>query len=439
MSFGQTYRRYWQNISALREFFERIYPFTKKAEDDKFYGEIRKLNALVGKEVVQASLKRIEDTLTQALHTLEETQEKQAKLNLDDGAGNKVFAMLLRFMRESQSRIQHPELLNRSVLVSLVGFYEVLLSDLLHTYYRLYPGAIGRSDKNATGKKQNTPEGAENGQEPNYSFSQIMEFRTIEEFKEYAIERKIEPFFRQSAPTWCKFFEEELLKLKRSDLISNEPQWFEYFQRRNIIVHNDARVSKLYLKNVAPEWVAQSKENLTLGSSVSVSQEYISGALDMFETVGAALCFECWKKFASDERKQREEQFVFHQYGRLQEGIWPVAEGLGRWALDRSDMSSSGMLIARINYWLAIKRQNRWSEIESAVKDFEQSALDPKFRLAIYALMKNEEEFFRLLPIAKSAGSISDEDLAEWPVLEEMRQLPEFKLATTGSNTVKSE
>jgi hypothetical protein len=183
MSFGRAYHRYWQNISALREFLERIYPLTKKAEDDKFHSELRKLNALVGKDVVQAKLHRLIDTFSQALDTLEKTQEKTAKVELGDEAERKVFAMLVRHMRQSESRIQDPELLNRSVLVSLVGFYEVLLSDLLHTYYRLYPGAIGRSDKNATGKKQDTPEGAETGQEPNYSFSQIMEFNISKNLK----------------------------------------------------------------------------------------------------------------------------------------------------------------------------------------------------------------------------------------------------------------
>ena len=117
------------------------------------------------------------------------------------------------------------------MLVSLVGAFELLLSDILHLYYSSHPEALASSDDK-------------------FTFHDVLQFRTVDEFKSNVIEGKVDSILRESLEKWC-----ELFKRHKIDLTTFTPSWpafTECFQRRHIIIHNGAKVSRQYL-NESPQ------------------------------------------------------------------------------------------------------------------------------------------------------------------------------------------
>lgn len=421
--FAEAYHQFTNNITALRGFFQRVHPLVDPSENPLSLTRLESVSRRVGKSTVAGFIKNFVDGLEGLLAKKDQPKGSEESFTFqvkvpegtDPEAAAELEVSLFELLRQWSHEVQHPKLLNSSVLVSLVGFHEVLLSNLLHIHYRLHPGAITSADKADNEVKQ----------ERQFNLAEVLSYKTLEEFTEYAVDDKVDGFLRQSAQTWAKFFE-RLLKISANEFIDDNSTWIEYFQRRHIIIHNGGRVSRLYLKNVDPLWIQKSGEDMTLGSQVIVSREYLSRALNDFEASGAELCQECWLKFAADELEVREKALLDHQYERVKEGSWVVVEKLGRWAVRRGKLSSAGSLTATMNCWLAIKRQNRWAEIENEVNSLDISALHPQFLLAVFALRDDVEKFFKLLPTALSSG-VSKSSLAGWPILEEMRRRPEFE------------
>ena len=107
----------------------------------------------------------------------------------------------------------------------------------------------------------------------------------------------------------------------------------------------------------------------------------------------------------------------------MNDGKWIVAEGLGSWSVSEGEMAQSDTLIVRINRWLSIKRQGRWSGIEVEVAGFDHGVLNLRFVAAIHALAERNDLFFSVLPEA----GFSEDELKSWPIFDEMREDPRFK------------
>ena len=332
--------------------------------------------------------------------TIEERIHAAAQKDLR--ATRVAISVFARVVSRAIRYFPHEQIMRAGLLMSLNGAFEVLLSDILHLFYVYFPGALESEEKN-------------------YSLKDLRSFKSMDEFFNHVIENRVDTFLRQSLTDWARFFQQ-----RKIDMTKFAPSWedfAEYFQRRHVIVHNGGRVSRQYLERVAASWLEQHAEETRLGNVLTVSSDYLDGAFNSFELVGSLLSQECWKRFLPKEREDRDSTLCHHQYECLVEARWNVAEALGSWSISEGDMTSKGALITRINRWLSIKRQGRWSEIESEVLGFDYSILDPRYIAAIQALTGNNDLFFSVLPKA----GISEDDLRSWPILEEMRQDPRFE------------
>ena len=307
----------------------------------------------------------------------------------------------IRLHNRARKYMPHVQIMRGGVLMSLIGSFEVLLSDLLRLYYERHASALESDEKI-------------------HSFNEIRSFGSLNEFLSHVIENKIDGFLRGSLVEWVKFFQR-----LRIDLTRFAPSWADFaecFQRRHVIVHNGGRVSRQYLERVDSSWLEKHKEETKLGRFLEVSAEYLAKAFDSFELVGCLLSQECWKKFAHDDLKARGSTILEHQYECLVDARWKIAEGLGSWVISEGEFNALETLIVRINRWLSIKRQGRWSEIEPEITSFDYSILEHRFVAAIYSLTGDADSFFRILPKA----AIPVDDLKAWPILEDMRQDPRF-------------
>jgi hypothetical protein len=392
--FAEAYEQYFESLTSLRAFASELNPAVQDSA--------RKANSLVA-EATTTLIKSWGFSSLEEFRNSEAAQERmRAATNQDPKAVRAAIVIFSRLMKRATSYFPHEQIMLGGVLMSLIGAFEVLLSDILHLYYQCYPNALESEEKN-------------------YSLKDIRSFKSLDDFSDHVIENKIDAFLRGSLADWVKFFQ-----LRKIDMVKFVPSWesfAECFQRRHIVVHNGGRVSRQYLERVGQDWIEQHKEEAKLGATLLVSNEYLSQAFTFFELVGALLSQECWKRFARDERDERGSAFCSHQYECLVDERWIISEALGSWAVVEGEMNASHTLVARINRWLSIKRQDRWSEIEAEVMAFDRGVLDPRYVAAIHALEGANDSFFLVL---QKAG-IPEDDLLNWPILKEMREDPRFK------------
>jgi len=413
------FAQYRSNIAALREFFRYLNPVVADLEVGISKEWEAKLDQKARDFVESAQPEEVEalKELGERLSTVAGGEVPSGRLRVESP---RVALLVLDIMRETIHAIPsgtHRELLNCSILVSLVAYFELLVADLAHAFYRRAPEAAANDDKVL-------------------SVNELRAFGSIDEALDYVVSRRVDDLLRGTLADWQKFFQSRL----KIDLEKIVPEWArfnEIIQRRHLIVHAGGKVNRRYLANVDWERLEEPDGPPALGTQLSADDLYLNHALDILEVAGLLLCQSAWQKLAPDEVSMRLGAFaglVDAVYDCVVSGRWYVAEHLAAWGLEDEVAEEDTLLIFKFNRWLAIKRQGRWEEIGAELESFDCSAKHPRFVLARASLMERADQFFEILPTALGAG-LKVEALKEWPILDEMREDPRFQEAISKAET----
>jgi hypothetical protein len=128
-----------------------------------------------------------------------------------------------------QNRVRTAELLvPRSFLVNLVSQYDSFLGRLIRSLLLLRPEVL-------------------NGSEKTLSFSELVEFGSVEAARDHLIEKEVESVLRKSHTEQFEWLENKFKITLREDL-SIWPDFVEITERRNLYVHTGGRVSSQYVQ-----------------------------------------------------------------------------------------------------------------------------------------------------------------------------------------------
>lgn len=291
--------------------------------------------------------------------------------------------------------------LNRSSLVSLATAAECLVSSIAASAYRKFPGLL--SSKSTL------------------TLQELSEVGSVEEAREMLIERKVEELTRKSFEDWLSFFKEHL-NLGDSFVTAHLDRLVEVFQRRNLIVHNSGRVNATYLSRVRCE------RKLKKGQVLSVSDEYLSDAIDLIENVFGLLALYVWKKWEPMDAR-RGKLLVDMSFDRLQAGHFSVALGYSHFlSLDRG-MPAEQQMIGKVNFWIAQRELGKMDVSDfKELSEFDVSALNLRFQVAKHVLL---DEYAASVPLIRDAVEKEDlelEDLQTWPLFKVFRERDDFKV-----------
>lgn len=332
----------------------------------------------------------------------DELQKGTVPLVAIAGFGMNQPQMLDLFQRMQHVQLSH-ELIRQSVLITLTSSFELLLSNLLHRFYKRYPGALPPSDKGM-------------------SIHQLIKFDSISEAVESVVTQRVDALMRATPDNWKTIFI-RTYDVDMNNLIGGRWQALvEVFQRRNLLVHNDGIVDEQYYRHIQK----RASPSITIGDRLDVTSDYLEDALMLFTHLGCTLIDSCWTRERPQEHELREESLLKIVLDCLLTGRWTIAERLCRYALSRESTSQDSELVYKVNLWLAQKRLGQWDQVKDEVEAADTGTLSPINALAIHSLCEDHESFFRALPVALESG-FSEQDLRSWPVFQEMRGLPEFE------------
>ncbi len=294
---------------------------------------------------------------------------------------------------------------HRSLLTTQISALELLVGALYEAFLTVHPESLSATKY--------------------LPLAELNQFSSIEDAIEAVIEGEVDSFRRQSLDEWDKWFQDRL-NIHFSDLAPDLPRLTEALERRNIVVHNDALVSRQYrlrvgLKNAPP-----------LGTRLDVDDTYLRTVIDDTTVFGNLLAYATWRKLGA-----------IHDIDALTDDMNSQLMDSGRWEAtlaycDRAIAqklygSNSNHLILMVNRWLAKKRLSGIAAIETEVTEWDVSGLDEVFAVAREALLDHMDHIGDSLRRMVAAHKLPLAFVHRWPILEEFRKTPAYA-AIVGEN-----
>jgi hypothetical protein len=286
----------------------------------------------------------------------------------------------------------------------LTIYFESLLSDLLHIYYSLFPAALPAEDRML-------------------SLADLREIGSISDAEKYLVDREVDAILRESTKVQFDYFSKRL-KVNIEMLAKYSTELFEIFQRRNIVVHNQGIVNKIYLQNVSNEIIE--KHKITEGSLIKVSEDYLNKAIDFIFLCGIVLIQQCWRKWKKEELDLADSALIDATYESLIEKRYDIVNEVAGYATGINFEVDRSRRVVVINQAIALKQLSEIEEMEAVLSKHDWSSSSMEFEVALCALRNEEDKLLELLSRAIPAKAIKQEDLVDWPLFIEFRNSPAF-------------
>jgi hypothetical protein len=339
--------------------------------------------------------KEISDAKKQIVRKRAQTSAPIADLDVATAVGEIASDFLLRIDHTPTNHI-----LLRAIITELIAALEQVVGRLHASFYTAHPEALGS--------------------EKEFSLADLRSFSSVDEAVADAISKRVDAFLRLGFDDWETWFK-KYLKLNLREFFVDAARALEVIQRRNVIVHNDGRVSRQYRAAVGDA-------GPSLATVLVTDEAYVNGAIDEILIFGATLAAAAWQKIAPRNGAAKTSNHQLHVLNMrlMLLGRWQAVSGLAAVARAVVADSDSDKLTYQVNGWLATKRQNGREAIFDDVSKLDVSAAGLRYKVAVAALLDDLDDVGRLLPKALDADDMSMTDVHSWPLLEEFRATPAY-------------
>lgn len=410
-----------ENINGLRDFISVIGPFIEEHHEKAMKEHQKVVDAFeIAKQIeneddegqkleLENKLKAMFDgQVVKAIAIDKEKIKKEEEMD-DDEIPDFAIAVPVSLSPRIDLAFKAPrktnyqkELLYKNAFIGLLSSVEWFYSQVLHYYYDKHPEAAGIKKKTLT-------------------LEDLKSFGTVQDAEKFLIDSKIEEVFRGGFDGWMDILKDEV-KLKMPYVKPFYNELLEVYQRRNLLVHNGGIVNSIYISKVSPEISNKYK----IGDKLPITSDYLENAICKLHIVFTLIASELWKKLEPEE-EERATILNSIVYKNMNQNRWEVSEWLSSFIKDDENLKSRVKTVGQLNYWLSKKKRgNRELVINEVLKaDFTDKSL--RYQLAVSALTENTAEFFELLPETLRTKSLEIEELLEFPIFEDMRNLAQFE------------
>lgn len=298
----------------------------------------------------------------------------------------------------------------RSYLILLVSQFDIHLGKLIRSMFLSKPEMLNSSQKSM-------------------GFADISKFATIEDAKEYIIEKEIESILRQSHTEQFKWLENKLGIPLRKDL-NIWADFIELTERRNLLVHNDGIVSNQYI-DVCTENGALLNESIKLGTKLTVPPDYFQNSYRVVYEMGTKLGHVMWRKLHPDQSEQADRSLNNLGYKLISNREFSLAIELLRFGAN--DIKKHASEEMRVMMIVNIAQAQKWSGANDyclkTLETIDWSALASKFKMAYCVLKDDFNKAAELMITIGISGEIQKHEYKDWPLFSKFRETDEFKKA----------
>lgn len=296
-------------------------------------------------------------------------------------------------------------LLWKSNFVLLISAFEYLFADIISFYYKFYPNSA--LDKTVE-----------------VDLSELKNCSTIEEYIDIVISNKVESLLYKSIEKQLDFIEKDIkLDLER-DLID----WDiikEATLRRHLIVHNDCRINKRYIKEVNLSKVTDLSE-LKEGEDIVITPDYFDRVYQEVFLAGNLIIQNSFRKWLRKYEQIANIELIDLTFDGAAEKEYIIAEKIGKYGKRHNSFNNDFHFRINMNYCLALKGQGKKEELEKEIKQIDISNLSPIFVVAFHALQDDKINTLKHLQNAKTVDKLEWSFIEEWPLFEGLRKDKDF-------------
>lgn len=350
-------------------------------------------------ELDKANLKRMEKCSSIIRNSINKRKGKKKNIiELTSKDFNIINKSLKGPLRLSSSK---NKLLYNGAFILLISYFDYLFSDILHIYYKLYPQILSK-------------------EEQSIKLEELKSCSDLEEAIDLIIAREIEKFAYRSFNEKFNYLEEKL----QLDCFRSLINWnliLEGVEKRHLIVHNNSKINKKYIRIINSIYKDKEKKELKISKEIIINNDFFSKVLDELLLSGIIIIQNAWRKLFKGEIEKANSMLVDKIYDFLVEEKWYLAEKLCRYGIECDTNNSLVKTVLLINYCQTLKWQNKTTLLKDKLKGIDTSMLDMSFIVAIDALKSDEESFYKHLKEAIILKKISKNDIFEWPLFREFR------------------
>lgn len=313
----------------------------------------------------------------------------------------------------TQERLTHSRILplmERSFFIGLFSEYDSFIGSLLKAIYSRKPALY-------------------KGIKREIALTELLSFQNLDDVKKDMLEKEIDSFRRES---YIEQFSELERKFELKTLRAF-PEWtrfVEISQRRNVMTHNDGRVSQQYIMVCEKEGVKFDTKPL-IGDELELTPNYLFDAIFVVSKVSYMLAHVLWRKVLVDEIKEANEAMNETVYELLMRKQWITAAAFGEFGL--TDPMTKGIedIVQRIrviNTAIGLKHAKRQSDANALLNSCDWSACIRDFKLANAVLKEAYPEAAQIMrDIGKKGELVHQLAYHDWPLFEEFRGRREFQ------------
>jgi len=368
-------------------------------------------------------IESIKDTYPMTLLLLnpyqKRTNQKMVKFmednveEIEDEDGEKMFAIKFEQHRLYESLSKNAEIsslaiktIPESLFVALISQYDAFFNRLLRALFELQPEYLNNSERTI-------------------NFSQLVEFTSIEDAREYVIEKEVETVLRKSHTAHFEYLETKLSMPLRKNL----PVWqkfIEITERRNLFVHCDGIVSSQYIK-VCKENKCKIGE-IKVNDTQSVPLEYFNESYECLYEIATKLTHTLWRKLIKSDLKSADGKLNEICYDLMSSKQYKLADIMLEFSCAQTKHFDDAISnIFTVNKALSQYLQKNKKKAKEIINAKDWSASSDDFKLAHLALTDDFEGCFLLMKKMGSDGEVDKENYMTWPLFTELRQKEEFK------------
>ncbi|MEV6245228.1 hypothetical protein AB0M38_03360 [Streptomyces sp. NPDC051742] len=391
-------------VASIAEINSTVIPEMEREEKGRFRTPTREIDEYLSPEEKIAFAEGARE-FAEGLAKVAEMAERgetnaEVNLQLHGSAGAVIAHMVTHGTRFMNADPQH-QLLRNALLVSSVSSFEILFGRVARAILDINRAAFTESDHG-------------------FTLQQLFEFNSLEDAREFLIERQVSKLLYESVDGWDKWLKRASGGLSMSELPIDWTVVREGFARRNLLVHSDGVVNQIYL-GILKKLDGRRDWGAKAGEKIGVSGEYLTEFLEELMALGRMLCVGVGVRM----RKQDERIFLLALLGdirrNLMAGHWRSVRHTAEYAL-KYNLPRSDQISAQVSAWVARKSLLGVDEIRGEVEGWDTTGLVAKFAHQKSVLLNETDAAVAEINKLIAEGVLTTFEVAVEPIYSEVRE-----------------
>jgi hypothetical protein len=257
------------------------------------------------------------------------------------------------------------------------------------------------------------------------TLADLNKFLSIDEAKEYLIEKEIENVLRNSHSEHFLWLEKKL-NVSIKDHLNVWPRFIEITERRNLFVHCDGVISSQYL-SVCSKNNYQFEEEYKIGDVLDVDSRYFKNAVNTIYEIGILLGQFIWRKLLPNEIEEADRSLNEVVFEFIVEENYQLAINLLNFALDNWNIQGEYKYMFLINLAQSYKWSGQTDKCLELLDTITWAPLSNTFKIANYVLRDDFTEALRIMEKISKTNELPKIAYKEWPLFKEFVKQDDFK------------